>query len=63
MNAIKKIRLNMGLTQEEFGKLFGASKGNVSVWEHGTSAPSPKRLKQMAEIAGVTVTDLMGELS
>ena len=57
---IKAIRLNLGLTQEEFGKLLNASKGNVSTWEHGKSLPNPKRLKQIADFAGITVEALIG---
>ena len=30
---IKSIRQQKGLTQESFGELFGASKGNVATWE------------------------------
>lgn len=55
---VKRIRLNLGLTQEEFAKLFNASKGNVSMWESGKATPRPKRLKQLADLDGVDVLSL-----
>ncbi|PCR98924.1 helix-turn-helix domain-containing protein [Lactococcus fujiensis] len=55
---IKTIRLNKGLTLEEFGKLFGAGKSNVSKWEKGLTIPTPERLKQIAELANITVEEL-----
>ncbi|MGI7017252.1 helix-turn-helix domain-containing protein [Campylobacter coli] len=49
---IKLIRLEKGLTLEEFGKFFNAGKGTVSTWENGKCLPVPKRLKKLAEISG-----------
>ena len=49
---IKLIRLEKGLTLEEFGKFFNAGKGRVSTWENGKCMPCPKRLKKLAEISG-----------
>lgn len=40
--AIKKLRLNMFLTQEEFGKLFGVTFGTVNRWENGKYEPTMK---------------------
>ena len=42
---IKNIRLSKGMTLEEFGKIFNATKGNVLKWEKGQSLPNPDRLK------------------
>lgn len=47
---IKDIRLNKGMTLEEFGKLFNASKSIVYRWENGTSFPNPERLKAIAKL-------------
>ena len=59
-NRIKKIRLNLGKTQEEFGQLFEppASKSAVSRWEAGGS-PSKNRLKKIAQLAGIPVEGLV----
>ncbi len=56
---IKQFRLNQGMTQEQFGKLFGAGKGLVSRWENELSVPSPKRMKAIANYMGTTPEVLM----
>lgn len=56
---IKDIRQSKGMTMEEFGKIFNASKGNVSLWEKGSSLPSNERLPKIAEIEGGTVETLL----
>ena len=56
---IKQFRLSQGMTQEQFGKLFGAGKGLVSRWENGLSIPSPKRMKTIANYMGTTPDDLI----
>ena len=58
---IKNLRLSRGETLEEFGKLFGATRGNVALWEKGSSLPSPSRLKILAALLNTTVEDLLGE--
>ena len=60
---IKAIRLDKGMTLEEFGKLFGTSKSIVSRWESGISSPNPERLKTIAKVGDMTVSQLLhGEL-
>lgn len=56
---IKDIRLEKGMTLEEFGKIFGATKGNVLTWENGKSLPNKERLKNIADLAGITVQKLL----
>lgn len=56
---IKKIRLDKGMTQEEFGKFFGASKGNVATWEKGSSIPNADRLKMISKFGDITVNYLL----
>lgn len=56
---IKLIRQSKGMTLEEFGNLFDASKGNVSTWEKGISLPSNKRIKKIASIGDMTVEELL----
>lgn len=56
---IKSIRLASGMTLEEFGKLFGASKGSAQGWEVGRNTPNPGRLKKIAEFANISVQDLL----
>lgn len=56
---IKNIRLEKGMTLEEFGKMFGASKSNVRSWEIGTNLPNPERLKTIAKIADISIDELL----
>lgn len=56
---IKLIRQTKGMTLEEFGKLFQASKGNVSLWEKGSSLPSNERIKQIAQIGNMSIDELL----
>ncbi|ENZ5668345.1 MULTISPECIES: helix-turn-helix domain-containing protein [Enterococcus] len=58
---IKNIRLDRGMTQEEFSKLFDPSPGTsvISKWERGATVPSPQRLKRLAEIAETTVEEIL----
>ena len=58
---IKSIRLELGETLEEFGKRFNppANRSLVSGWENNRYLPSPERLKEIAEIGGIPVKDLV----
>ncbi|MFV8814455.1 helix-turn-helix domain-containing protein [Aerococcus urinaeequi] len=58
---IKKIRLELGETAEVFGKHFDppANRGLVSGWENGRYLPSPERIKVIAELGNISVTDLV----
>lgn len=58
---IKELRLNKGMTLEEFGKLFNASKSNVRQWEIGNNLPNRERLKTIAKIGDMTVEQLLYE--
>lgn len=56
---IKSIRINNGKTQEQFGELFSASKGNVATWEKGLSLPNKERLKSISELGNITIDELL----
>lgn len=56
---IKDIRLEKGMTLAEFGKIFGATKGNVKAWEKGRTLPNKERLRKIADLAGMTVQGLL----
>lgn len=55
---IKKFRTNQGMTQEQFGKLFGVSKAVVNNWEHMRNYPNKNNLKKIADYMGLTPTEL-----
>ena len=55
---ILKLRAKLNLSQEEFGKLLGASLNSVSRWERGEFEPTKLvkvRLKQLAEENNIDV--------
>ncbi|WP_191991496.1 helix-turn-helix domain-containing protein [Lentilactobacillus buchneri] len=58
---IKSIRFGLSYNLADFGQLFDppASATNVSRWETGKNLPNKKRLKVIADLAGITVTDLL----
>ncbi|WP_436942086.1 helix-turn-helix domain-containing protein [Staphylococcus xylosus] len=58
---IKKIRQSLGMSMEEFGKIFDtvAHKSLVSKWEKGLSQPNNERLKKIAEIGNTTVNEIL----
>ncbi|MQW23898.1 helix-turn-helix transcriptional regulator [Lactococcus sp. dk322] len=55
---IKTIRLNKGMTLEEFGELFSTSKGTVNNWEKGRNLPNKENLFKIAQLANMTVEEL-----
>lgn len=60
---IQSIRVSLGLTGEEFGKLIDrdspASQSLVSRWERGVNLPNKVRLKNIAVTGGITVEELL----
>lgn len=56
---IKTIRLDNGLTMEQFGKLFNTSKGTVNNWEKGRNLPNKENLVIISEMGGQSVTELL----
>lgn len=56
---IKGIRLEKGMTTKEFGAFIGATDSNVTSWEKGRTSPNPERLKNIADLAGMTVQQLL----
>ena len=56
---IKDIRLELGETLEEFGERFNTSKATVFNWEKGRNLPNKSNLKEIAEIGGIPVKDLI----
>ena len=55
----KQLRQRVG-TQDEFSKLLGLKdKTVVSKWENGANYPKTKDLKRIADLLGVTVTELL----
>lgn len=60
MNRLKELRKGRGLTQAEFGKIWGASQNTVSNWENGNRELSNDLLVQFAKFFSVSVDYLLG---
>lgn len=56
---IKQIRLSLGDSMEKFGTRFNTSKGTVNNWEKGRNLPNKENLKKIADLGGMTVTELL----
>ena len=58
-NRFFKIRSNMNLTLDEFGKIINASKSSISEWEKGKNIPNRSRLEIIAKKGNITVNELL----
>ena len=59
-NRILSLRQERGLTQEEFGKIFGIVKSTVSLYENGRSVPNDQIKTEMCRYFGVSMDYLLG---
>lgn len=57
---IKMLRTSAGLTQEEFGNIFGIVKSTVSLYESGKSCPNDQMKIKMCEHFNVPLDFLIG---
>lgn len=60
-NAIKTLRDNLGMTQDQLAQKMDVTQGAVAQWEAGLSRPEIGRLPKLAKVLGVTVDDLLRE--
>ena len=58
---IKRIRLERGMSQEEFARFLGTSKQNISRYESGEVSPKISTAARIAEKLGVSLTYLNGD--
>ena len=56
---IKKRRLMLGYAQDELAMEVGVSQQYISLLEKGAKTPSVQVVKDLAEILGIAVKDLM----
>ena len=50
---LRGLRVGAGMTQQELADKLGVTHISVSRWETGKSIPSPKYIKEMADMCGV----------
>lgn len=58
-DSIRKLREQNGMTQEQLADALGVTRPAVTQWESGWSLPKIGTLKQMAEIFGVNVGEVI----
>jgi transcriptional regulator with XRE-family HTH domain len=58
---ISTLRKDRGLSQEQFAKLLGTTRGMVEYYERRARNPSLEVVQQVAQVLGVTVAELVGE--
>lgn len=57
-NKLKEYRANLGVNQQEFGKIVGVSRQTISLIERGDYSPSVTLALKIARACGVTVEDI-----
>lgn len=58
---IRKAREKTGMTQDQFSLLVGVTKGAISQWESGKTAPRYKVLPAIASATNTSVSWLLGD--
>lgn len=56
---IKAIRFAKGMDQKQFSDIIHATVSALSNWENGNNLPNKARLKNIADLAGITVQKLL----
>lgn len=60
-DTIRILRERSGLTQDELAQKMGRTRPAVTAWENNRSIPRMPILRQLADLFGVPVSELMGE--
>lgn len=47
---VKKLRITLGITQEQFAAKIGVTFSTINRWENGKGKPSPLAMKQIEEL-------------
>lgn len=59
-NAIRNLRIERELTQDQLGKKVGVSQSGVASWESGRTCPSVKRAQLLAVVFNVPLEFILG---
>ena len=57
---ISELRRAAGLSQEQFGEMFGVSRQSVSKWESDQTMPELATIIKIADFFGISVDELLG---
>lgn len=58
--SIKEIRLELGLKQTAFAKLFGVHQTAVSQWETGRTSPDLDTVIKISRATGYSINEILG---
>ena len=58
---LQRLRVRAGLNQAEVAERMGVSAPSISGWEKGRARPKHGRMAALAEILGVSASDLLGD--
>lgn len=58
---IRRLRLQHGMSQEEFGALVNRSDKAISAWEHGTRTPKMGEIQKIADYFGIKKTEIIDD--
>ncbi len=58
---LKEARNRAGLTQQDIADKLKIDRSSVAKWESGEVMPRADKLKQLSEILGCTIDDLLSE--
>lgn len=58
---LKTLRKEKGFSQEQLATRLNVVRQTISKWENGMSVPDAELLIQLAEVLGVSVSDLLGK--
>lgn len=62
MNQLEAIRLQHGYSQEQVARRLEISLNTVRNWETGKTEPTLIKLKQLAELYGMTTPDFIKKI-
>ena len=60
-NRVKQLREHAGMTQAEVAEKLGLTNRAVGAWESGRAKPRLDKMKELADLFNIPVTELMGE--
>lgn len=60
-NRISILRAELRMTQEEFAKTLNTATSTVCNWENDKVTPKISSLKRIADLAGISVVELIGK--
>ncbi len=56
---IKDLRISLGMNQKQFSDSLQTKVSTLSNWENGRNKPNMEKLSKIAELAGITVEELL----